>query len=494
MISNNGNYRLAAIATVVKDFLVFDSESREHDVPCCPISMVAMSQKALTISEEAMHESGWTRGREFEMDYIVHHCTTAQEPKIFTHFYAVPDWQGFDLDFLQSLDELSILQKDAFVNLPLESEISFYADSKSVILSSLACIMAMDKSPKVSLPFSYWNLFYAGFSSLNLLNLDFIQDQISFKLLSFPPSIAEVLTGVVTNIDSEIALRYLDHDLAPNQTINLLSSPMITLEIEKRAMQNDFGRGDNDILAVVECRLVVDPRTRESRGFGFVTMDTLEDAERCVKYLNRSTLEGRVITVEKFIASAFAPSVPMSDGCYSNHTDCNADVANSIFGTKSAPASSIPRFLQQHLLYISRKPIPNCALARFEFLIQQRPSVSEPELLLLVNIMAYELPIGQGTQAIEEIMIEMVTTREMATGHEGHPSTHHIEAVVIDLLIIHPIVVLVVMDESVLGLLSILPIGIYSEDTGASCFHFSEGVVSSLFLSHPKKLAIASNE
>lgn len=50
---------------------------------------------------------------------------------------------------------------------------------------------------------------------------------------------------------------------------------------------------------VVDCRIVVDPRSRESRGFGFVTMDTLENADRCVKYLNRSTLEGRIITVEK---------------------------------------------------------------------------------------------------------------------------------------------------------------------------------------------------
>ena len=50
---------------------------------------------------------------------------------------------------------------------------------------------------------------------------------------------------------------------------------------------------------MVDVHLVVDPWTRESRGFGFVTMDTLEDADRCVKYLNRSVLEGRVITVEK---------------------------------------------------------------------------------------------------------------------------------------------------------------------------------------------------
>ncbi|KAL5981417.1 hypothetical protein ACLOJK_015477 [Asimina triloba] len=55
---------------------------------------------------------------------------------------------------------------------------------------------------------------------------------------------------------------------------------------------------------VTECHLVMDPRTRESRGFGFVTMETVEEAERCIKYLNRSVLEGRLITVEKHCSSA----------------------------------------------------------------------------------------------------------------------------------------------------------------------------------------------
>ncbi|XP_068640396.1 serine/arginine-rich splicing factor SR45a-like [Aristolochia californica] len=50
---------------------------------------------------------------------------------------------------------------------------------------------------------------------------------------------------------------------------------------------------------VAECHLVMDPRTRESRGFAFVTMETVEDAENCIKYLNRSVLEGRLISVEK---------------------------------------------------------------------------------------------------------------------------------------------------------------------------------------------------
>lgn len=50
---------------------------------------------------------------------------------------------------------------------------------------------------------------------------------------------------------------------------------------------------------MVDVHLVVDPWTRESRGFGFVTMSTVEEAARCVKYLDRSIIEGRVITVEK---------------------------------------------------------------------------------------------------------------------------------------------------------------------------------------------------
>ncbi|XP_060192261.1 LOW QUALITY PROTEIN: serine/arginine-rich splicing factor SR45a [Lycium barbarum] len=45
--------------------------------------------------------------------------------------------------------------------------------------------------------------------------------------------------------------------------------------------------------------LVMEPRTRISRGFAFITMDSLEDANRCIKNLNQSVLEGRYITVEK---------------------------------------------------------------------------------------------------------------------------------------------------------------------------------------------------
>ncbi|XP_073114771.1 serine/arginine-rich splicing factor SR45a isoform X2 [Elaeis guineensis] len=55
---------------------------------------------------------------------------------------------------------------------------------------------------------------------------------------------------------------------------------------------------------VIDVHLVVDPWTRESRGFGFVTMDTVKEANRCIKCLDRSVLEGRVITVEKCFLAA----------------------------------------------------------------------------------------------------------------------------------------------------------------------------------------------
>ncbi|TVU06314.1 hypothetical protein EJB05_49521 [Eragrostis curvula] len=50
---------------------------------------------------------------------------------------------------------------------------------------------------------------------------------------------------------------------------------------------------------VKHCHVVQDPRTKESRGFAFVTMDTVDDARRCIKYLHRTVLEGRLVTVEK---------------------------------------------------------------------------------------------------------------------------------------------------------------------------------------------------
>ncbi|KAL5747526.1 hypothetical protein ACOSP7_024530 [Xanthoceras sorbifolium] len=75
-----------------------------------------------------------------------------------------------------------------------------------------------------------------------------------------------------------------------NLYVTGLSTRVTTADLEKF-----FGNEGK----VTECHLVTDPRTKESRGFAFVTMETVEAAERCIKYLNRSVLEGRLVTVEK---------------------------------------------------------------------------------------------------------------------------------------------------------------------------------------------------
>lgn len=75
-----------------------------------------------------------------------------------------------------------------------------------------------------------------------------------------------------------------------NLYVTGLSTRVTTSDLEKY-----FGKEGK----VVACHLVIDPHTMESRGFGFVTMETVEGADQCIKQLNRSVLEGRLITVEK---------------------------------------------------------------------------------------------------------------------------------------------------------------------------------------------------
>jgi transformer-2 protein len=58
----------------------------------------------------------------------------------------------------------------------------------------------------------------------------------------------------------------------------------------------DHFRGEGKIK---EARVVMDPRTKESRGFGFVDYAEAKDAESAVANLDRSVLRGRVIMVEK---------------------------------------------------------------------------------------------------------------------------------------------------------------------------------------------------
>lgn len=50
---------------------------------------------------------------------------------------------------------------------------------------------------------------------------------------------------------------------------------------------------------VLDVNIITDRETGNSRGFGFVTMGTLEEAEKGVELFNRHSLEGRLLTVNK---------------------------------------------------------------------------------------------------------------------------------------------------------------------------------------------------
>ncbi|KAF4573672.1 hypothetical protein EYR36_008190 [Pleurotus pulmonarius] len=50
---------------------------------------------------------------------------------------------------------------------------------------------------------------------------------------------------------------------------------------------------------VQKASVMYDPHTRESRGFGFVTMETAEEADAAITALNATELMGKVMNVEK---------------------------------------------------------------------------------------------------------------------------------------------------------------------------------------------------
>ncbi|CAN6698867.1 unnamed protein product [Malus baccata var. baccata] len=89
---------------------------------------------------------------------------------------------------------------------------------------------------------------------------------------------------------------------SPGRLVSAAINPGNTLYVtglSTRVSEKDVERHFSKEGKVASCFLVMEPRTRISRGFAFVTMDSVEDAERCIKHLNQSVLEGRYITVER---------------------------------------------------------------------------------------------------------------------------------------------------------------------------------------------------
>jgi len=69
----------------------------------------------------------------------------------------------------------------------------------------------------------------------------------------------------------------------------------LSSRVDTRDLEAAFAK----IGRVKKASVMYDPHTRESRGFGFVTMESAEEAEAAVTALNATELMGKAMTVEK---------------------------------------------------------------------------------------------------------------------------------------------------------------------------------------------------
>ncbi|KAG8093714.1 hypothetical protein GUJ93_ZPchr0012g21069 [Zizania palustris] len=117
------------------------------------------------------------------------------------------------------------------------------------------------------------------------------------KSRSRSPAARSQSRSPVADPRSQARSRSRSHEREPDAVNhgNTLYVTGLSSRVTERELKDYFSREGR----VTSCHVVLERHTLVSRGFAFVTMDTVEDAERCVKYLNQSVMEGRNITVEK---------------------------------------------------------------------------------------------------------------------------------------------------------------------------------------------------
>ncbi|KAH7911616.1 hypothetical protein BJ138DRAFT_896299 [Hygrophoropsis aurantiaca] len=76
---------------------------------------------------------------------------------------------------------------------------------------------------------------------------------------------------------------------------NNLHVSSLSHRVDTRDLEQAFAK----IGRVKKASVMYDPHTRESRGFGFVTMETAEEADAAITALNATDLMGKTMAVEK---------------------------------------------------------------------------------------------------------------------------------------------------------------------------------------------------
>jgi len=88
------------------------------------------------------------------------------------------------------------------------------------------------------------------------------------------------------------ALRDGERGQNPGNNLHVSS---LSHKVDTRDLEAAFAK----VGRVKKASVMYDPHTRESRGFGFVTMESNEEADAAIAALNGSDLMGKIMTVDK---------------------------------------------------------------------------------------------------------------------------------------------------------------------------------------------------
>jgi len=89
-----------------------------------------------------------------------------------------------------------------------------------------------------------------------------------------------------------------DADPDDDGAVNTGSNLFVT-GIHPRLTEGDVSRLFDKYGEVENCSIMLDPHTKESRGFGFVKMMTPEQADAAKDGLQGEVIEGRTLSIEK---------------------------------------------------------------------------------------------------------------------------------------------------------------------------------------------------
>ncbi|KAJ3986825.1 hypothetical protein F5890DRAFT_1406453 [Lentinula detonsa] len=93
-----------------------------------------------------------------------------------------------------------------------------------------------------------------------------------------------------------------------NNPGNNLHISGLSTEVDDRELEATFAK----VGRITKAQVVYDPHTRESRGFGFVTMETPEEADAAVTALNNTELYGKAMTVAKACSRKYSCCVVLT--------------------------------------------------------------------------------------------------------------------------------------------------------------------------------------